>query len=82
MPSVADLNDLTFEAALKELEAIVERLETGDVPLEESIRTYERGAALRSHCERLLKSAQLRVDQIVQGGDNGLKLEPLDAGQG
>jgi exodeoxyribonuclease VII small subunit len=79
MPSAPDLSDLTFEAALKELEAIVERLEAGDVPLEESIRTYERGAALRSHCERLLKSAQLRVDQIVQGGEGGLKLEPLDA---
>jgi exodeoxyribonuclease VII small subunit len=72
------VEDLSFEEALKELERIVERLEAGDVPLEESIRTYERGAALRAHCERRLKDAQLRVEQIIQSSDGSLRLEPLD----
>lgn len=74
----AVVEGLSFEQALKELEQIVERLEAGDVPLEESIRTYERGAALRAYCEKQLKDAQLRVEQIVQSADGTLRLEPLD----
>lgn len=61
---------MSFEQALKELEEIVARLERGEVDLEESIAIYERGAALKSHCEARLKSAELKVRQIVQG-DNG-----------
>lgn len=58
---------LSFEQALAELEAIVRRLEAGDVELEQSIEIYERGAALRAHCEARLRSAELKVEQIVQG---------------
>lgn len=60
--------DLSFEAALKELEAIVDRLEHGEAPLEESIGLYQRGAALKAHCEKRLEAARLRVEQIVVGG--------------
>ena len=55
-PNHADIKDMSFERALKELEAIVGRLERGDVELEESIAIYERGEQLRDHCDRLLKA--------------------------
>lgn len=74
----ADVASLTFEKALAELEAIVRRLETGDVALEESLEIYERGAALKSHCERKLADAQLKVDKIVQSDKGGVSAEPLD----
>lgn len=76
---LADIKDLSFEKALKELEAIVGRLERGDVELEESIAIYERGEALRAHCDRLLKRAEARVEKITldQSG-NPTGTEPLD----
>lgn len=57
--------EMPFEAALAELEGIIDRLERGDVPLEESISLYERGAALKSHCEQKLKSAREKIEKIV-----------------
>jgi exodeoxyribonuclease VII small subunit len=64
-----DIAAMSFEAALAELERIVEQLERGEVELEKSIAMYERGAALKAHCEARLKDAQLKVDKIVIGGD-------------
>jgi exodeoxyribonuclease VII small subunit len=64
---VAEIKDLTFERALKELESIVERLEKGAVELEESIAIYERGEALREHCDRLLKQAEAKVEKLTLG---------------
>jgi len=55
---------LRFEEALAELEAIVGRLERGDVPLEQSIAIYERGEALKKHCESLLQAAEDKVEKI------------------
>jgi exodeoxyribonuclease VII small subunit len=72
---MTDLSALSFEQALAELEKIVAQLERGDVALEDSIRMYERGAALKAHCEAKLKDAQLKVEQIVLGPD-GPKAEP------
>ncbi|MGF1544225.1 MAG: exodeoxyribonuclease VII small subunit [Parvularculaceae bacterium] len=60
-----DIAGLSFEAALADLETIVQKLETGGAELEESIALYERGAALRAHCEAKLKSAQEKVEKIV-----------------
>jgi exodeoxyribonuclease VII small subunit len=60
-----DVAALPFEVAMKELEAIVARLEKGDVALEESIAIYERGEALKAHCDALLKSAETRIDKIT-----------------
>lgn len=75
----ADIKEMTFERALKELETIVSRLERGDVELEESITIYERGEALRDHCDRLLKQAEARVEKLVIGADGMPKgAEPLD----
>lgn len=75
MSTTPDLSAMSFETALAELEKIVAQLERGDVALEESIRMYERGAALKAHCETKLKDAQLKVEQIVLGPE-GVKLEP------
>ncbi len=63
------MEDLTFEGALKELEAIVARLEQGEVDLEDSIALYERGQALKAHCEKKLKSAEGRLEKIVMAED-------------
>lgn len=63
----ADIKGMTFEKALKELEGIVNRLERGDVELEESIVIYERGEALKEHCERLLRQAEAKVEQLTIG---------------
>jgi exodeoxyribonuclease VII small subunit len=70
---------LSFEAALAELESIVERLEQGKVDLEESIAIYERGEKLKKHCEQLLKSAEARIEKITLKGDGTPSgTEPLD----
>ena len=69
------VDKLTFEEALAELEGIVRQLEAGEVELEKSIAIYERGAALKAHCESRLKSAELKVEQIVQGA-GGPTTEP------
>ena len=63
------LDTLSFEEALRELETIVRRLEEGKTSLEEAINAYERGAALRAHCEKKLKDARLRVEKIIVGTD-------------
>ncbi len=69
------VDKMSFEEALAELEGIVRQLEAGDVELEKSIAIYERGAALKAHCEARLKSAELKVEQIVQGA-SGATTEP------
>ncbi len=65
----SDIASLSFEAAMSELEVIVRRLESGDVSLEESVSLYERGHALRQHCEARLAAAQARIEQVSLGAD-------------
>ncbi len=72
------MSALTFERALAELEEIVRQLESGDVELERSIEIYERGAALKAHCEKKLRDAQLRVEKIVLGPNGAPASEPAD----
>lgn len=75
----ADIAVMTFERALKELETIVGRLERGDVELEESITIYERGEALRAHCDKLLRQAEAKVEKItLDTNGNPTGTEPLD----
>jgi exodeoxyribonuclease VII small subunit len=64
-----DLTDLSFEDALKRLEAIVQRLESGDASLDESITLYTEGDALKLQCERRLQDAQARIEKISLGSD-------------
>jgi exodeoxyribonuclease VII small subunit len=75
----ADVAELPFEKALAELESIVQRLEKGDVALEESIRIYERGEALKRRCEMLLREAEARVEKITtDAAGRAAGAEPLD----
>lgn len=74
-----DIKTMSFELALEALEKIVDQLERGDVPLDESIRIYERGEALKAHCERLLKSAEDKVEKIrLSREGKPVGTEPLD----
>lgn len=73
-----DIEKLSFEDALKELETIVKRLEEGKVSLEDAIASYERGTQLKSHCEKKLRDAKMRVEQIVVGQDGQLSTKPVE----
>ena len=78
--SNADIKAMSFEQALEALERIVDDLEKGDVALDQSIRIYERGEALKSHCDRLLKAAEDKVEKIRLSRDGKpTGTEPLDA---
>ncbi len=65
----ADIAAMSFETAIAELESIVQRLEKGDVPLEESITIYVRGEELKKRCDSLLRDAEARVAKITLGAD-------------
>ena len=71
------VGELSFEAALAELEQVVAQLESGNVPLEKSIALYARGAELKGHCEDKLKAAEARVAEITQGPE-GVRARPVD----
>jgi exodeoxyribonuclease VII small subunit len=75
-----DVSTLSFEDALKQLESIVARLESGDTSLDESIGLYARGDALRAQCEARLKDAQARIEKISLGADG--KPSGIDAFDG
>ncbi|MBX3496221.1 MAG: exodeoxyribonuclease VII small subunit [Parvibaculum sp.] len=60
-----DIDKLSFEEALAQLEKIVGQLESGEAPLEKSIELYERGTALKAHCEARLKAAEAKVEKIT-----------------
>jgi exodeoxyribonuclease VII small subunit len=76
-----DVNQLSFEKAIEELESIVKRLEEGKVPLEESVAIYERGEALKRRCSELLSQAEARVAKItLDAGGKPTGTEPLDVG--
>ncbi|QDH16366.1 exodeoxyribonuclease VII small subunit [Swingsia samuiensis] len=70
---------MSFEDALSELEQIVRGLEGGQMKLEDAISAYERGAALRKHCDAKLGEAEMRVRAIVQKDDETIGTEPLDS---
>ena len=80
-----DISEMSFEDALRALEDVVRRLEGGEVPLDESIQLYERGEALRRHCQARLDAAQERIEKIVAGPDasgqpRAQGTQPFDAG--
>ena len=73
--------EMTFEEALAELESVVNKLERGDVALDESISLYERGAALRARCQQKLAEAEEKVSRITLGdGGQPTGVQPFDAG--
>ena len=81
--SDGSIGSMSFEQALKALEEVVRRLEGGEVPLDESIDLYERGEALRKHCQARLGAAQARIEKIVAGPDGKASgTVPLDPDTG
>ena len=73
------IETMNFEQALSELETIVRDLEKGDIPLENSIESYERGIKLKQHCETKLRDAQAKIEKITIAKDGSVSTEPLDA---
>ena len=76
----ADIAKMSFEDALGELQALVRALEKGESKLDEAVQFYERGAALKRHCEAKLRDAQEKVAKIVIGADGSVGSEPADLG--
>ena len=75
----SDVKKLPFERAIEELESIVKQLEDGKVPLEKSVEIYERGEALKTRCEELLRQAEARVEKItLDSSGKPTGSEPLD----
>lgn len=75
-----DIASLSFEEALRALEDIVRKLESGEVPLDATIGLYERGDKLRAHCQARLDAAQMRIEKIVTGaGGEATGTAPFDA---
>ena len=66
-----------FEAALAELEGLVERLERGDLPLDEALRAFERGVALTRHCQASLQAAQQKVEILLKRSGQPV-IEPFE----
>ncbi|MEG9861279.1 MAG: exodeoxyribonuclease VII small subunit [Parvularculales bacterium] len=77
-PLPDDIRALSFEDALKALEDIVDSMERGEVALEESITSYERGVLLKTHCETLLANARSRVEKITISSSGAPSVEALD----
>lgn len=76
----AEIAALSFEDALAELDKIVRQLEEGRGKLDEAIAAYERGAALKRHCEAKLREAQAKVERIVLNADGSVGSQPADIG--
>ncbi|NBC89086.1 MAG: exodeoxyribonuclease VII small subunit [Alphaproteobacteria bacterium] len=78
-PGTADIDSMSFEQALAALEQVVRELESGEVPLDESIALYERGEKLRAACQTRLDAAQARIEKIVtDAGGQPTGTAPLD----
>lgn len=69
----------SFEEALKKLETIVRKLESGEAGLEESIKLYEQGSALKDLCDKALQDAQLRVNKITLSADGKAKIQKFES---
>lgn len=63
-----ELTNLSFEAAFQDLEALVARMESGNLPLEDSVKLYERGQRLSAHCQALLEEAELKIRLVDENG--------------
>ena len=79
-PPAAPAADLPFEAALQQLEAIVEAMEAEDLPLETLLVRYAEGTRLAAHCEKRLAEAELKVQQLTRQPDGEISLQPFPTG--
>jgi len=80
MKKAGETQELSFEAALSRLEAIVARLEAGNLPLDEAVALYEEGMRLVTLCGQRLDAAELRVSQLTATPGGGVETKPLEAG--
>ena len=71
-------NSKDFESSLEKLEEIVAELESGDLPLEKSIKAFEEGIKLTRHCQNLLSKAELKIQKLVETSDGSIDLEAFD----
>ncbi len=76
-----ELNNLSFEDALAQLEMIVRELESGRIKLDDAIAAYEKAVVLKQLCENKLKAAQFKIEKIEIGADGEMKTAPLDAAE-
>lgn len=76
--NAAAVDTLSFENALAELDGIVKGLESGKTGLEDSIAAYERGIALKKHCEKKLREAQAKIEKITVGPDGNIGTTPFE----
>lgn len=74
----ADIRKMSFEEALDELKSIVSKLEQGQGTLDSAISDYDRGAALKRHCDAKLREAQAKIEKISLSADGAVRSEPLD----
>lgn len=72
------VNDMSFEEAMAALEAVVSQLERGEVPLDQSVALYERGAALKAHCAAKLKDAEEKVELIRSAEGRAVGVTPVE----
>ena len=77
-----ELEALSFEAAIERLETIIERVESGEIGLEQALAEYERGTKLIAHCRSILDSAERRIAELTADESGGLRLEEGEAGEG
>ena len=77
------MEDMSFEQALQTLETIVRKLEEGNMPLDESVKAYERGIRLKKFCDQQLRTAQLKIEEVMISNDKAItkpfEIEELDA---
>ena len=73
-----EIDNMTFEVALKSLEEIVSQLDSGEIDLDKAVEAYERGTRLKEHCEKKLKEAQLRIEKIEVDKNDEVISKALD----
>lgn len=77
MTDLNSIKNMSFEEAINELDVIVKKIDSGQQSLEDSITAYERGSALKKHCEEKLKEAKLKVEKITQDSQGNFTTEPV-----
>ena len=75
----SSIEHMSFELALNQLEAIVQKLERGQLDLDQSIKAYEIGTRLRQHCDAKLRDARLRVEKLTLAKDSTVSLEAMES---
>ncbi|HAR08563.1 MULTISPECIES: exodeoxyribonuclease VII small subunit [Halomonas] len=80
-PTQKDDESLDFASAMTQLETLVERLESGELTLEESLKAFEQGVALTRDAQKRLDEAELKVRSLTENADGGMQLSPFDIGE-